>query len=116
MITVNSIRHISYFFATFFVGNIFERGIVFSYVLKYFELEIVNSVRNPPSFFATFFVGNILERGIAFLMFARITSLFYPHFLQFVRSAPLPLFFLYMADLRPYGHNWVPCTMGILGR
>ena len=29
MITVNSVRHTPYFLATFFIGNIFERGLVF---------------------------------------------------------------------------------------
>ena len=66
MITVNSVRHTPYSFPAFFVGNVFERGIVFAYVWKYFELGMVNSVRNPPSFFAIFFIGNIFDREIVF--------------------------------------------------
>ena len=64
IITVISVQHTPYFFPAFFVENIFERGIVFSYVWKYFELAMLNSVRSPPSFFATFFVGNIFELRI----------------------------------------------------
>ena len=58
IITVISVQHTLYFFPEFLVENIFERGVVFSYVWKYFELGMLNSVQSPPSFFATFSVGN----------------------------------------------------------
>ena len=66
IIRVISVQHTPYFFPAFFVENIFERGIVFSYVWKYFELGMLNFVRSLPSFFATFSAGIFFELRIVF--------------------------------------------------
>ena len=53
---VNSVQNPPSLFATFFVGNIFGRGIVFCYVWKYFVTRNGNFCMNCP-----FFLQHILQ-------------------------------------------------------
>ena len=67
MISVNSLRHTPYLFQHF-VGNIFEGGFVFSYVLNYFGTQNGEFCMNSSLFFGTFFVGKYFRtRNCTFL-------------------------------------------------
>ena len=67
MISVNSLRHTPYLFQHF-VGNIFEGGFVFSYVLNYFGTQNGEFCMNSSLFFGTFFVGKYFgTRNCTFL-------------------------------------------------